>query len=93
MAFALLADVAASITDMKQNPMRVIRESAGEAVVILHRNKPAFYAVPPALYEALLEVVEDAHLAEVVRTRRVEPTVRLDFNGLIAQTETPDLEK
>jgi antitoxin StbD len=84
MAFELLADVAASTTDMKRNPMRVIREGAGEAVVILHRNRPAFYAVPPALYEALLEVVDDAHLAEIARARRDERTVRLDIDELIA---------
>ncbi|WP_031297119.1 MULTISPECIES: type II toxin-antitoxin system Phd/YefM family antitoxin [Stutzerimonas stutzeri subgroup] len=84
MAFKVLADVAASTTDLKRNPMRVIREGAGEAVVILHRNRPAFYAVPPALYEALLEVVDDAHLAEIARARRDERAVRLDIDELIA---------
>ncbi len=84
MAFKVLADVAASTTDLKRNPMRVIREGAGEAVVILHRNRPAFYAVPPALYEALLEVVDDAHLAEIARARRDERAVRLDVDELIA---------
>ncbi len=83
MAFELLADVAASLADLKRNPMRVIREGAGEAVVIVHRNKPAFYAVPPALYEAMLEIADDAHLTEVVRARRDEPTVRADIDGLI----------
>lgn len=84
MAFELLADVAASTADLKRNPMRVIREGAGEAVVILHRNRPAFYAVPPALYEALLEVVDDAHLAEIARARRDERAVRLDIDELLA---------
>ncbi|WP_226685791.1 type II toxin-antitoxin system Phd/YefM family antitoxin [Stutzerimonas stutzeri] len=85
MAFPLLADVAASIAELKRNPMRVIREGAGEAVVILHRNKPAFYVVPPALYEAMLEIVDDAYLAEVARARCDEPTVRLDIDGLFAK--------
>lgn len=88
MAFELLADVAASTTELKRSPMRVIREGAGRAVLILHRNKPAFYAVPPALYEAMLEIVDDAYLAEVVRARCDEPTVRLDVDGLIAQAGT-----
>lgn len=85
MPFALLADVAASITDLKRSPMRVIREGGGEAVIILHQNKPVFYAVPPALYEAMLKVVDDAHLAQAVRARRDEPTARLDIDGLIEQ--------
>ncbi len=87
MPFALLADVAASITDLKRSPMRVIREGDGEAVMILHQNKPAFYAVPPALYEAMLEVIDDAHLAEIVHSRRDESTVRLDIYGLTAQEQ------
>lgn len=45
MAFPLLAEVAASIADLKRNPMRVIREGAGETVLIIHRNKPAFYTL------------------------------------------------
>lgn len=60
MTFKLMADIGASITELKRNPMRVIRKGAGEAVVILHRNKPAFYVVPPALYKAMLEAVENA---------------------------------
>lgn len=84
MAFELLANIAASITELQRHPMRVIREGSGEAVVILHRNKPAFYAVPPALYEALLEVVDDAHLAEIAHARRDERAVRLDIDELIA---------
>lgn len=83
MPFALLTDVAASITELKRNPMRVIREGAGEAVVVLHRNKPAFYAVPPALYKAMLDVVENAQLAEGACARRDESTGRTEADGPI----------
>ncbi|WP_313137661.1 type II toxin-antitoxin system Phd/YefM family antitoxin [Stutzerimonas nitrititolerans] len=69
MTFELLVDVAAPIAELKRNPMRVIRESAGEAVLILRRNKPAFYVVPPALYEAMLEVSNDGGITELVRAR------------------------
>ncbi|WP_083674911.1 type II toxin-antitoxin system Phd/YefM family antitoxin [Stutzerimonas balearica] len=62
MAFELLANIAASITELRKHPMRIICEGSGEAVVILRRNKPAFYAVPPALYEAMLDIIDDAHL-------------------------------
>lgn len=85
MTYAILADVAASVTDLKKDPMGTIREAGGETVVILNRNEPAFYAVPPALYEAMLEMIDDARLAEVVRERRGEPTVRVDIDDLIAQ--------
>lgn len=90
MAYAVLADVAASITDLKKDPMGTIREGGGETVVILNRNEPAFYAVPPALYEAMLEMIDDARLAEVVRERRGEHTVRVDIDDLIAQAGGAD---
>jgi antitoxin StbD len=83
--FAVLADIAASVTDLKRDPMGTIREGGGETVVILNRNEPAFYAVPPALYEAMLEAIDDARLADIVRRRRGEPTVRVNIDDLIKE--------
>ncbi|WP_280288931.1 type II toxin-antitoxin system Phd/YefM family antitoxin [Pseudomonas sp. BN417] len=85
MTFQILADVAASVTDLKRDPMGTIREGHGETVVILNRNEPAFYAVPPARYEAMLELIDDLRLAELVRVRQGEPTVAVDIDELIAQ--------
>ncbi|MDH4555755.1 type II toxin-antitoxin system Phd/YefM family antitoxin [Pseudomonas sp. BN417] len=65
--------------------MGTIREGHGETVVILNRNEPAFYAVPPARYEAMLELIDDLRLAELVRVRQGEPTVAVDIDELIAQ--------
>lgn len=90
MTYAVLADVAASVTDLKKDPMGTIREGNGETVVILNRNEPAFYAVPPARYEAMLELIDDLRLAEVIRERRAEPTVRVDIDDLIAQVSGAD---
>lgn len=85
MTFAVLADVAASVTDLKKDPMGTIREGGGETVVILNRNEPAFYAVPPARYEAMLELIDDLQLADLIRKRRGEPTERVDIDDLIAE--------
>ncbi len=90
MTYAVLADVAASVTDLKKDPMCTIREGNGETVVILNRNEPAFYAVPPARYEAMLELIDDLRLAEVVRERRGKSTVRVDIDDLIAQASGAD---
>ena len=84
MTFQILADIAASVTDLKRDPMGTIREGHGETVVILNRNEPAFYAVPPARYQAMLELIEDLRLAELVRSRQGEPTVAVDIDELIA---------
>jgi len=46
--------------------------------------------VPPARYEAMLELIDDLRLAEVVRERRGESTVRVDIDDLIAQASGAD---
>lgn len=88
MTFPVLADVAASVTDLKRDPMGTIREGHGETVVILNRNEPAFYAVPPARYQAMLEMLDDLRLAETVRARQGGETVSVDVDDLIAEAET-----
>lgn len=83
--YLALADVAASVTELKKDPMGTIRKGGGETVVILNRNEPAFYAVPAARYEAMLELIDDLQLAEALRARAGELTVRIDIDDLIAQ--------
>lgn len=85
MTYPVLANLAASITDLKKDPMGTIREARGETVVILNRNEPAFYAVPPERYEAMMELIDDLHLAELVRQRSGDPTIRVDIDELIAK--------
>ncbi len=42
MTTRILADVAASITELKANPMKVATSAYGEPVAVLNRNEPAF---------------------------------------------------
>ena len=46
MTTRVLAEVAASITELKANPMKVAGSAYGDPVAILNRNEPAFYCVP-----------------------------------------------
>ena len=82
MAHAVLADVAASITELKNNPMGTIEAGRGKPVVILNRNAPAFYAVPPDVYEQMLEALDDAFLARLVRERSREPSREITLDEL-----------
>lgn len=86
MTYTVLANVAASVTNLKKDPLGIIREGAGETVVIFNRNEPVFYAVPPARYEAMLELIDDLQLAEVVRERRGEPAVGVNIDELITES-------
>lgn len=82
MPFQILSRTAASITDLKRNPMGTVSEGGGEAVAILNRNEPAFYCVPPALYARLLELAEDAELARIAEERKNGDTVEVSLDDL-----------
>lgn len=58
----MMAGMSASITDFKANPNAVIKKSEGEAIVVLKSNEPCFYVVPPELFEAMTEAMEDLAL-------------------------------
>ena len=64
MVYAVLADIAASVSEFKKDPVAVVRECSGEVVLVIDRNVPAFYAVPPARYQAMLEQIESLLIAE-----------------------------
>lgn len=64
----ILAEQAASITDLKRNPMGVMQESEG-VVAILNRNQPAFYCVSPELFSYMQEILEDIELGKIAQER------------------------
>ena len=66
----VLTDTVASITELKNNPMATFNAAHGQPIAILNRSEPAFYCVPPAVFEYLMELADDAELAEVIETRQ-----------------------
>lgn len=46
----ILTKQAASITDLKRNPMGVTRESENGVIAILNHNQPAFYCLTPEMF-------------------------------------------
>ncbi|MFB6349901.1 plasmid stabilization protein [Moraxella sp. ZJ142] len=71
-----------SISDFKKSPMDALNTADGQAVAVLNRNEPAFYCVPAALYEKMLDLIEDYELAQIAEERKNEPTIRVDLNDL-----------
>lgn len=80
MAHLLLASVAASVTELKRDPMGTVSAGEGAPVAILNRNEPAFYCIPAKAYEALMDKLEDLELNAMADTRagQKEITVTLD---------------
>ncbi|MGF1872234.1 type II toxin-antitoxin system Phd/YefM family antitoxin [Photobacterium indicum] len=82
MTARILADVAASITELKANPMKVVSSAHGEPVAVLNRNEPAFYCVPAEAYELLMDRLEDLELLAIAKERQDEPSITVDINEL-----------
>lgn len=79
---AVLARVAASVTELKRDPMGTVAAGEGAAVAILNRNAPAFYCVPAEVYEAMMERLEDAELMAIAEARKGEAVIRVSLDDL-----------
>ena len=82
MTTRILTESAASISELKANPMKVALSADGEPIAVLNRNEPAFYCVPAETYELLMDRVEDLELLLLAETRKNEKTVKVDLNEL-----------
>ncbi len=79
---ALHAPNSISISDLKKNPSAVITQANGEPVVILNHNRPTAYLVPAEAFEIMMEALEDADLARLVRERQREASVPVKLDEL-----------
>lgn len=77
---AIHAKRTASISEFKKNPAAAMKESEGEPIAILSHNKPAFYCVPPALFELMVEQLSDKLLLEKVTLRMNEPELDVSLD-------------
>jgi antitoxin StbD len=78
----IYARASVSISDLKKNPSRIINEAEGAPVAILNNNKPSAYIIPAEAFEALMERFEDYNLAQLVKKREKESTVKVSLDEL-----------
>lgn len=82
MTTTILAETAASLAELKENPLATVASGEGFPVAILDHNEPAFYCIPAKAYEALIDKLEDIELAALVELRRGQPEISVDWNDL-----------
>jgi antitoxin StbD len=82
MTHAVLSEVAASVTELKRDPMGTVESGEGFPVAILNRNEPVFYCVPAAAYEALMERLEDFELNRIVDSRKGQRIVKVKLDEI-----------
>jgi antitoxin StbD len=78
----ILADVAASVSELKKNPMATVASGEGFPVAILNHNEPVFYCVPAAAYTSLMNKLEDMELAAMVKERQNQPEIAVQWDEL-----------
>ena len=78
----ILADASISISELKKNPSAAIAAAGGFPVAILNRNTPSAYLVPAAAWEALMDLLDDIELAEIVRQRENSPEIEVSIEDL-----------
>ena len=82
MTHQILSETAASISELKRNPMGTVAAGDGFPVAILNRNEPAFYCVPAGAYEALIDRLEDMELNAIADARAGEPVIKVTLDEL-----------
>ena len=82
MTTRILTENAASISELKANPMKVALSADGEPIAVLNRNEPAFYCVPAETYELLMEHVENLELLALAESRKGEATIKVSLDDL-----------
>ncbi|MCF7980070.1 MAG: type II toxin-antitoxin system Phd/YefM family antitoxin [Chromatiaceae bacterium] len=84
MAHPILAEMTASVTELKRNPMGTVAAGEGFPVAILNRNEPAFYCVPAQAYEALMNRLEDLELNALADARLADgqTAIKVALDGL-----------
>ncbi|MBE1424164.1 antitoxin StbD [Desulfomicrobium macestii] len=78
----ILADVAASVSELKKNPMATVAAGEGFPVAILNHNEPVFYCVPAHAYETLMDKLEDMELAALATARKDQPEIEVAWDDL-----------
>jgi antitoxin StbD len=80
----ILADYSVSMTEFKKNPAQVLRQAGDSPVAILSHNRPSFYMVTPAVFEALLEELAERDLAALVKERlaRRNSAIEVDIDSV-----------
>lgn len=81
MANMILAQMTASISELKRDPMGTVAAGGGFPVAILNRNAPVFYCLPVDAYKALIDKLDYLELKEQAIARAGKPAQKFHNDG------------
>lgn len=79
---SVLSQNCVSVTELKRNYTQVLLQANNQPVAVLNHNRPEAYLLPAAMYEKLLEQLEDAQDAQLVHERAAGPFVEVNLADL-----------
>jgi antitoxin StbD len=82
MAHVVLAEMTASVSELKKTRWGTVAAGHGAAVAILNRNEPAFCCVPARAYEGMLDRHEDIELNAIADSRADDPVIKVKLDGI-----------
>ena len=74
---SVLSQNCVSVTELKRNYTQVLLQANNQPVAVLNHNRPEAYLLPAAMYEKLLDQLEDAEDAQLVRERAAGPFIEV----------------
>ncbi len=82
----ILANYTASITELKKSPTQLLKDAGDEAVAILNHNVASAYLVPSALYEKMMDIVDDYQLRKEIDSalNDTDKPIRVELDELLS---------
>lgn len=79
---SVLSPNCVSVTELKRNYTQVLRQANNQPVAVLNHNRPEAYLLPAALYEQLLDQLDDVQDSQLVRERAAGPFIEVSTDRL-----------
>ncbi|MDB5539396.1 MAG: hypothetical protein JWQ89_1123 [Devosia sp.] len=76
------ADLAVSITELKQNANAVFKAAEMQSVAVLNHNKVIGYIVSPEAWEGILESLDNLTILEMLEEQKGEEGIRVSIDDL-----------
>lgn len=82
MPSTILSETAASLLELKNDPLAIVAAGDGFPVAILDHDEPAFYCIPAQTFETLMDKLEDMELAAIVESRKSQAEIDVAWDEL-----------
>ena len=82
MPSTILSETAASLLELKNDPLAIVAAGDGFPVAILDHDEPAFYCIPARTFETLMDKLEDMELAAIVESRKSQAEIDVAWDDI-----------